>query len=58
MYRCPYCNKDLSGFTDEYIRKHTARCSTRLNPYVYSERKRGRPTNRDKMESLRMMGRV
>ena len=41
--KCPFCKKDLSAYTKEYIRKHVARCERRLNPYQYSDRKRGRP---------------
>ena len=41
--RCPFCNKDMTFYTDAYTRKHISKCAIHLNPYVYSERKRGRP---------------
>ena len=45
---CRYCNKDLSGYTDEYARKHVLKCSTHIKPkYVYSDRKRGRPSKKE-----------
>ena len=43
VLRCPYCNKDLSDMTDEYAKKHIKKCAYYLNPYRYSDRKRGRP---------------
>lgn len=45
--KCPCCNKDLSKHTDDYARKHVIRCSRLINPYRYSERKRGRPTHKE-----------
>ena len=41
--RCPHCNKDLTDTSPGYKRKHLARCGRSLNPYQYSDRKRGRP---------------
>ena len=58
MDRCPYCNKDLGDATEEYRSKHTMRCSTRLNPYIYSDRGRGRPSNEEKRRALKLMGRL
>ena len=43
VLRCPFCNKDLSDMTDEYSHKHIKKCAYLLNPYRYSDRKRGRP---------------
>lgn len=51
--RCPYCNKDLSGYSSELVLKHIASCHRRINPYIYSNRKRGRPTNREREEILK-----
>ena len=51
-YRCPYCNKDLSDADYRYCQKHINRCKFRLNPYRYSERGRGRPTNEEKQTAL------
>jgi hypothetical protein len=34
-------------FSDEFIAKHTAKCEKKLNPYQYSERGKGRPTNKE-----------
>ena len=41
---------DLDGRTEAYRRKHTDRCSRRLPVRRYSDRKRGRPTNREYAE--------
>jgi len=43
VLKCPYCNRDLSGKTDELSKKHIAKCSYYLNPYKYSNRGPGRP---------------
>lgn len=40
---CPFCNRPLADCTDAFVQKHLARCRKRLNPYHYSDRKRGRP---------------
>lgn len=40
---CPFCNKGLTNATDEFAKKHIAKCSYYLNPYRYSDRKSGRP---------------
>jgi len=39
-------------FGDEYARKHVQRCRRRLNPYIYSDRPRGRPTNEEVQKAL------
>ena len=46
--RCPYCNKKLGKLTEQYANKHIQRCMLKLNPYRYSDRKPGRPTNRER----------
>ena len=51
--RCPYCNKALEGYTPEMVMKHISSCHRRINPYIYSNRKRGRPTNREREEILK-----
>ena len=52
--RCPFCNKDLSDFTRALAEKHVAKCRTLLKPkHIYSDRKRGRPTNKEKAEFLK-----
>ena len=43
VLKCPYCNMDLSQKTDELASKHIRKCAYYLNPYKYSDRKRGRP---------------
>ena len=58
MRRCPYCNKDLSSYTLELAEKHKIKCRTRLNPYRYSDRRRGRPSNKEKKEELKRLGRI
>lgn len=50
--KCPFCNKNLSLYTKEYIRKHVARCEQMLNPYKYSDRKRGRPRQKSAVFSI------
>lgn len=42
-YRCPYCNLDLTGKSNQYAQKHIARCKKKSNPYTYSLRRPGRP---------------
>jgi len=51
--RCPYCNVDLSDETYQFVTKHVRRCSQRINPYRYSDRQRGRPTNKERAEILK-----
>lgn len=51
--RCPYCNKDLSNGTYQYVCKHVRRCSQKINPYRYSDRPPGRPTNMERVEILK-----
>ena len=51
--RCPFCNKKLGKMTAEYANKHIARCGRKLNPYQYSERKAGRPTNKEVEEHMK-----
>jgi len=50
--RCPYCNKDLTGYSSEMVVKHLASCHRRINPYVYSNRRRGRPSNKEREKIL------
>jgi len=50
--RCPYCNKKLGKFPIEYAMKHINRCSQRINPYRYSDRSAGRPSNKEKQEFM------
>ncbi len=50
--RCPYCNKKLGKLTVQYANKHIIRCKNRLNPYQYTDRHVGRPTNKEKREEL------
>jgi len=54
--RCSRCNLDLTGRDYRYVAKHLARCRHRINPYVYSDRPRGRPTNKEKRRLLAMEG--
>ena len=56
--RCPYCNKSFAMFGQEYIDKHIAKCKRKLNPYRYSERRRGRPTHEEFMEVMRRKRRI
>ena len=58
IVRCPYCNKDFGDFSEVFVEKHMARCQLRLNPYIYSERGRGRPSNKERMRALKEMGRL
>jgi len=51
--RCPYCNVDLTEEDYRYVCKHLNRCEKRINPYRYSDRQRGRPTNKERKELLR-----
>ena len=51
--RCPYCNKDLSDRTYQFVVKHVNRCSKRINPYIYSDRPAGRPTEKERLEILK-----
>jgi len=47
--RCPFCNKDLSSYERSLVEKHIAKCRSLLKPkYIYSDRKRGRPSNKEK----------
>ncbi len=50
---CPYCNMNLNGSTYNYRVKHIRRCSQRINLYVYSDRQKGRPMNKERREILR-----
>lgn len=43
VLRCPYCNKNLTNYTDELAHKHIRKCAFYLSPYQYSDRSRGRP---------------
>lgn len=52
VLKCPYCNKDMSDYTDALATKHIRKCSTYINPYKYSDRKPGRPTNAARAEAL------
>lgn len=49
---CPFCLKFVGDTTPEYIHKHMKKCSVRLNPYIYSKRKRGRPSKEEVREAL------
>lgn len=48
VLRCPYCNKDLSNATDQLSSKHIRKCAVYLNPRKYSDRKPGRPSNKER----------
>ena len=50
VLKCPYCNKDLSNYTDELSAKHIRKCTYYMNPYKYSDRGRGRPTKAEGRE--------
>lgn len=45
--RCPVCNLNLLDKTSEFSKKHLLRCASKYNPYIYSKRKRGRPSRDD-----------
>ena len=45
--KCPYCNKNLEECSPEHAAKHVRKCALKLNPYMYSERRRGRPSRAD-----------
>ena len=49
--KCPFCNKILRDETPEYSKKHLQRCAMAVHPYIYSERKRGRPS-RDELWAI------
>jgi len=51
--RCPYCNKDLTGYSSELVLKHIASCHLKINPYIYSNRRRGRPSKKEREEIQR-----
>ena len=44
--RCPVCNKDLTGYTLEYRRKHIASCMGSKPKYIYSNNPCGRPSTK------------
>lgn len=50
--RCPFCNKDLHEATPEYVKKHIRSCGCKVNPYRYSDRRAGRPTNKERERLL------
>lgn len=52
VLRCPYCNKDMSNYTDELTKKHVRKCACYLNPRQYSDRKPGRPPKAEVMREL------
>lgn len=52
VLRCPFCNKDLSEATPAYAKKHIRSCGCKVNPYHYSDRHVGRPSNKEKQEFL------
>lgn len=41
----PFEGKDY-----RFCTKHVNRCKNKLNPYIYSDRKAGRPTNKERNE--------
>lgn len=41
---CPICGITLWDKTAEFSKKHLSRCAIRINPYVHTGRKRGRPS--------------
>lgn len=55
---CPFCNRALNDMTDSYVEKHVMRCSLKLNPYRYSDKKRGRPSGEEKQKWLDENGRL
>lgn len=56
--RCPYCNKKIGKYTEQYAEKHIRKCKLRIHPYIYSDRNAGRPTKKETMEFLRQHGRI
>lgn len=56
--RCPFCNRFLNDMTDSYVEKHVSRCRLKLNPYKYSDRRRGRPSGKEKQKWLEENGRL
>lgn len=55
MKRCSKCNLDLTDEDYRFINKHLHRCANKINPYIYSDRSRGRPTNKERKELLKKM---
>ena len=55
VLKCPFCNKDMSGYTDELTKKHLIRCSAYMNPYIYSDLPACRPKNEVRKKMLRDM---
>lgn len=52
VLKCPYCNKDMSNYTDELSKKHIRKCAYYLSPYQYGKHKPGRPRKEDAMREL------
>ena len=50
--RCSRCNLDLTDKDYRYISKHLHRCANKINPYIYSDRPRGRPPEKERRRLL------
>ena len=52
VMRCPYCNKDMSNYTNELSKKHIRKCAYYLSPYQYGKHKPGRPPKDQALQEL------